>query len=91
MAAEKGPLMTKRIHFFVWTRIFKKGNRLEGTICIYENIEMMCHISIYVINGVSVCNIYIYAFYIKFMIHRYKGTMEHDAHLKVDDNAAYSM
>ena len=64
VAAEKGPLMTKRIHFFVWTRIFKKGNGLEGTICIYENIEMMCHISIYVINGVSVCNIYIYMHFI---------------------------
>ena len=63
VAAEKGPLMTKRIHFFVWTRIFKKGNGLEGTICIYENIEMMCHISIYVINGVSVCNIYICILY----------------------------
>ena len=60
MAAEKGPLMTKRNHFFVWTRILKNVNALEGTICIYENIEMMCHMSIYVINGVSVCNIYIY-------------------------------
>ena len=50
----------QKIHFFVWTRIFKKGNGLEGTICIYENIEMMCHISIYVINGVSVCNIYMH-------------------------------
>jgi hypothetical protein len=57
-------LMTKRNHFFVWTRILKNVNALEGTICIYENIEMMCHMSIYVINGVSVCNIYIYAIYI---------------------------